>query len=80
MKIIKLEHCEITVSEISTGLCEIKLNIRPYFLPSFAKSVTKIYTRMLFDFTKRLNVRASIPFHIFLEEAHRYVQNDNDIF
>ena len=46
---------------------------------SFAKSVTKIYTRMLFDFTKRLNVRASIPFHIFLEEAHRYVQNDNDI-
>ena len=47
---------------------------------SFAKSVTKIYTRMLFDFTKRLNVRASIPFHIFLEEAHRYVQNDNDKF
>ncbi len=46
----------------------------------FAKSVTKIYTRMLFDFTKRLNVRASIPFHIFLEEAHRYVQNDNDKF
>lgn len=35
---------------------------------------------MLFDFTKRLNVRASIPFHIFLEEAHRYVQNDNDKF
>ncbi|MCI9433656.1 MAG: ATP-binding protein [Bacilli bacterium] len=47
---------------------------------AFAKSVTKIYTRMLFDFTKRLNVRASIPFHIFLEEAHRYVQNDNDKF
>ena len=47
---------------------------------SFAKSLTKIYTRMLFDFTKRLNVRASIPFHIFLEEAHRYVQNDNDKF
>ena len=47
---------------------------------AFAKSITKIYTRMLFDFTKRLNVRASIPFHIFLEEAHRYVQNDNDKF
>ena len=47
---------------------------------AFAKSVTKIYTRMLFDFTKRLNVSASIPFHIFLEEAHRYVQNDNDKF
>lgn len=45
---------------------------------SIAKVITKIYTRMLFDFTKRLKVRASIPFHIFLEEAHRYVQNDND--
>ncbi len=44
----------------------------------FAKVVCKIYTKMLFDFTKRLKNRASIPFHIFVEEAHRYVQNDND--
>ena len=43
-----------------------------------AKVITKIYTKMLFDFTKKLPTRASIPFHIFLEEAHRYVQNDND--
>ena len=45
---------------------------------SLAKVITKIYTKMLFTFTKRLKVRASIPFHIFLEEAHRYVQNDTD--
>lgn len=45
----------------------------------FAKVVTKIYTRMLFSFCKRLANRASIPFHIFVEEAHRYVQNDRDI-
>ncbi|MBP3766459.1 MAG: ATP-binding protein [Bacilli bacterium] len=45
---------------------------------SVAKVITKIYTRMLFDFTKRLKVRASIPFHIFLEEAHRYVREDTD--
>jgi len=45
---------------------------------SIAKVITKIYSKMLFDFTKRLKVRASIPFHIFLEEAHRYVQNDID--
>lgn len=43
-----------------------------------AKTICKIYTRLLFDFTKRLKNRASIPFHIFLEESHRYVQNDND--
>ncbi|MDD3453805.1 MAG: ATP-binding protein [Bacilli bacterium] len=45
---------------------------------TLAKVITKIYTKMLFDFTKKLKVRASIPFHIFLEEAHRYVQNDTD--
>jgi len=47
---------------------------------TFAKVVTKIYTKMLFDFTKKLKNRASIPFHIFLEESHRYVQNDTDKF
>ena len=47
---------------------------------TIAKVMTKIYTRMLFEFTKKLKVRASIPFHILLEEAHRYVQNDNDKF
>lgn len=45
---------------------------------TLAKTICKIYTRLLFDFTKRLKSRASIPFHIFLEESHRYVQNDND--
>lgn len=45
----------------------------------FAKVVVKIYTKMLFNFTKRLKERASIPFHIFVEEAHRYVQNDTDV-
>ncbi len=45
---------------------------------SIAKVITKIMTRMLFEFVKRLQDRASIPFHIFLEEAHRYVQNDSD--
>ena len=47
---------------------------------TLAKTICKIYTRMLFEFTKKLKVRASVPFHIFLEESHRYVQNDNDRF
>ncbi len=45
---------------------------------SLAKTITKIFSRMLFTFTKRLPNIASIPFHIFLEEAHRYIQNDTD--
>ena len=44
----------------------------------FAKFVTKMYVKMLFNYTKDLPIRASIPFHIFLEEAHRYVQKDDD--
>jgi len=44
----------------------------------FAKTITKIYTRLLFEFTKGLKNRASIPFHILVEEAHRYIQNDRD--
>ena len=47
---------------------------------SFAKVITKIYSRLLFEFTKSLKERASIPFHIFVEEAHRYIQNDTDRF
>ncbi len=46
----------------------------------FAKVVTKIYTRLLFQFAKSEKRRASIPFHIIVEEAHRYIQNDTDRF
>ena len=47
---------------------------------SLAKVITKVYSRMLFEFTKGLENRATIPFNVFLEEAHRYVQNDNDVY
>lgn len=46
----------------------------------FAKVITKIYSRLVFEFSKGLQERASIPFHIIVEEAHRYIQNDTDRF
>ena len=46
----------------------------------FAKVLTKIYSRLIFEFAKGLKDRASIPFHIVLEEAHRYIQSDHDRF
>ena len=46
----------------------------------FAKVITKIYSRLVFEFAKGLKDRASIPFHIVVEEAHRYIQNDTDRF
>ena len=45
-----------------------------------AKVLVKILSKMLFDFAKSRTDRASIPFHLFIEEAHRYVVKDNDVF
>ncbi len=47
---------------------------------TYAKSLVKIYSRIIFDFAKENANRATIPFHLFLEEAHRYIQHDNDTF
>lgn len=44
----------------------------------FAKALVKVYSRILFRFTKSMVNRGSMPIHIMLEEAHRYVQKDLD--
>lgn len=43
-----------------------------------AKTIVKIYSKLLFDYSKDVSKRNSLPFHIFLEEAHRYIQDDFD--
>ncbi len=43
-----------------------------------AKALTKIYSRLIFKFSKNLKERGTFPIHIMLEEAHRYVQKDYD--
>ena len=45
----------------------------------FAKVLTKIFSKLFFDFANSLPNKTSYPIHIILEEAHRYVQNDNDV-
>ncbi len=47
---------------------------------AMAKVIVKIISKLLFDYAKGLKQRASIPFHLFLEEAHRYIQQDTDTF
>lgn len=56
----------------------VNFNIN-YVDDRFAKNIVKIYSKLLFDYLVSLNQRGSMPFHIVLEEAHRYVQNDSDI-
>ncbi|MDE6141809.1 MAG: ATP-binding protein [Bacilli bacterium] len=47
---------------------------------NLAKTMVKIFSKMIFDFAKSRKERAAIPFHLFIEEAHRYVVSDNDHF
>lgn len=44
-----------------------------------AKTIVKIYSKFFFNYVKSLRSKASFPINIFLEEAHRYVQNDDDV-
>ena len=55
----------------------INFNIN-YVNDRMAKSLVKIISKLLFDFAAENKDRASMPFHIILEEAHRYVQDDID--
>ena len=45
----------------------------------FAKSITKLYSKLIFNYATSNYVRGGFTTNIILEEAHRYVQNDNDI-
>lgn len=56
----------------------INFNIN-YVDDRFAKNLVKIYSKLLFDYTAKLKARGSMAFHILLEEAHRYVQEDIDV-
>lgn len=44
-----------------------------------AKSMVKVFSRILFKFAKKMQPRGAMPIHIMYEEAHRYVQKDRDI-
>ena len=57
----------------------INFNIN-YIDDRLAKTITKIYSKLLFDYAKNIEQKGTYPFHIVLEEAHRYVQNDNDTY
>jgi len=77
----------ITINEFISELILVNNNKRAQIInfvlegidDRFTKSLVKVYSRLLFNFSKNLTTRGSMPIHIMLEEAHRYVQKDNDI-
>lgn len=59
-------HCQIVNFNIS------------YIDDRLAKVITKMLSKLVFDYTVENPNRGSMPFHIIIEEAHRYVQKDTD--
>jgi len=43
------------------------------------KMLTKILSKIFFNYVTTITNRGSFPIHIVIEEAHRYVQNDSDL-
>ena len=66
------------VKNLFDGYQIINMNLN-YIDERCAKTLTKIFTKIFFNFSTNLKERGSYPIHVILEEAHRYVQNDNDI-
>ena len=50
-----------------------------YVNERFAKTFTKIYSKLLLDYAISLDKKQNFSVQIILEEAHRYVQNDTDV-
>ena len=74
----KNDYIRMLLTSSTGGKCQIvNFNIN-YIDDRFAKIIVKIYSKLLFDYIVKLSNRASMPFHIILEEAHRYVQDDID--
>ena len=55
----------------------VDINIS-YLDDEFAKSIIKIMSKLFYSYTTKLEKKGSYPIHIILEEAHRYVNHDND--
>lgn len=76
--ITKEEYIKSLVTTVNGKVQIIDFNIS-YVDDRFAKVLVKIISKQLFEYSLILENRTSFPVHILLEEAHRYVQNDDDI-
>lgn len=78
--ITKDQYIKRLLTSLDGGNAQIvNFNIN-YIDDRLAKVITKIYAKLMYDYVVSLGERATFPIHLVLEEAHRYVQNDNDIF
>lgn len=70
---------KLLIDRTTGGRCQlVNFNIN-YVDDRIAKVITKIISRMLFVRSSLTVPRGSKSYHIIVEEAHRYVQNDRDV-
>ncbi len=72
------EYIKELLTANNSQKCQIVDFNMNYVDDRLAKVIVKIYSKMLFDYATKLKYRATFPFHIIVEEAHRYIQNDLD--
>ncbi|MEG2448058.1 MAG: ATP-binding protein [Bacilli bacterium] len=70
-----IKHLMLTKDGKRAQIVNFNIN---YVDDRMAKVLTKIMSKLLFDFSTNTTRRAMMPFHIIIEEAHRYVQKDTD--
>mgnify|MGYP003292973897 CR=1 FL=1 len=70
---------DLLTDKLTGKKCQIvNFNIN-YVDDRLAKVISKILSKILFSIAVENPERGSMPFHILIEEAHRYVQRDRDI-
>ncbi|MBP3841205.1 MAG: ATP-binding protein [Bacilli bacterium] len=70
---------KLLIDRTTGGRCQlVNFNIN-YVDDRIAKVITKIISKMLFVRSSLTVPRGSKSYHIIVEEAHRYVQNDRDV-
>ncbi len=70
---------DLLTDRLTGKKCQIvNFNIN-YIDDRLAKALTKILSKMFYSLSVENTERGSIPFHILIEEAHRYVQKDKDV-
>ncbi len=71
-----IDNLSKTASGKRAQIIDININ---YVNDRMAKSITKIISKMIFEKACYDPNRGRNPTHIVIEEAHRYVQKDNDV-
>ena len=71
-----IDNLSMTIEGKRAQVIDININ---YVNDRLAKSITKIISRMIFENACSDSSRGKHPSHIIIEEAHRYVQKDNDV-